>query len=187
MRTITAYKAVRFALFFDAKYTYIALTHAFTFDPATTLTRDEKKQFADSFTMEVNAGKPNLRVYEYVSRWKNKLFTKKGLKTAFPQGSNTDFIFVFRSKSALLGVSTGLKYTVQIPQTIDKRRVVFKGIEAQDIDLVFYCPPKKCTTTDFHPMRGLIINAPFDYSLNDNVSGTRETGQVNRRGVWVAL
>lgn len=168
-RTIVAYKAVRFALFFDTKYTYITVTPAFTYDSGIILTNEEKKQFADSFSAEINSGKPNLKIYEYVNEWKNRLFGTTGIREVFPQDSTTNFVFIIRPNTAILGASTGSRYQVKLPQTIDQKRVVFKGVETRDTDLVFFNPAQKRMTTDFHPMRGLINNAPFDHALNDNV------------------
>ena len=42
-------------------------------------------------------------------------------------------------------------------------------MECRDIDLVFFNPAQNRMIKDFHPMRGLKNNAPFDYSLNNNV------------------
>lgn len=168
-RTIVGYKAVCFALFFDNKYAYITVTPAFTYDSGITLSHEEKKQFADSFNAEINAGKPNLKVYEYINGWKKRLFGAAGITSIFPRNSATNFTFIIRPNSAILGASTGSQYQVQLPQTIEQKRVVFKGRETRDADLVFFNPLQKRTATDFHPMRGLINNAPFDHSLNDNV------------------
>jgi hypothetical protein len=168
-RTITGYKGVRFALFFDTKYSYITATPAFVYDLGINLSHEEKKQFADSFTAEVNAGKPNPNVYRYIDEWAKHLFGNNGIHTTFPPNSATSFVFKILPISAILGASIGSQYQVRLPQTISDRRIVFKGAECRDTDLVFFNPAQNRMVTDFHPMRGLINNAPFDYSLNNNV------------------
>ncbi len=168
-RTITGFKGVRIALFFDTKYSYITVTPTFVYDSGINLSREEKKQFADSFTAEVNSGKPNLNVYEYITQWVNRLFRKNGIQENFPPNSATSFVFNIRPNSAILGASTGSQYSVKLPQTISEKRIVFRGMECRDIDLVFFNPAQNRMITDFHPMRGLINNAPFDHSLNNNV------------------
>lgn len=169
IRTIIGYKGVRFALFFDAKYTYITATPTFMYNSGFNLSREEKKLFADSFTAEVNLGKPNLNVYEYIDKWVNRLFGTYGIKTNFPPNSATSFVFNIRPNSAILGATNGSPYKFRLPQTISENRIVFRGTECRDTDLIFYNPAQKRMVTDFHPMRGLINNAPFDYSLNNNV------------------
>lgn len=168
-RTIVGYKGVRFSLFFDTKYSYITATPTFIFDSSINLSREEKKQFADSFTTEVNLGKPNLNVYEYIDKWAKRLFGQNGIQATFPPNAATSFVFNIRPKSVILGVSTGSQYQVRIPQTISEKRIVFKGMECRDTDLIFFNPAQNRIAKDFHPMRGLINNAPFDYSLNNNI------------------
>lgn len=166
---IIGYKGVRFALLFDTKYSYITVTPTFMYDSGISLSREEKKQFADSFTAEVNSGKPNLNVYEYITQWVSRLFGRNGIHVNFPPNSATSFAFNIGPNSAILGASTGLQYPVRLPQTISEKRIVFRGMECHDTDLVFYNPAQNRMVTDFHPMRGLINNAPFDYSLNNSV------------------
>lgn len=168
-RAIIGYKGVRFALFFDTKYCYITATPAFMYDSGISLNREEKKQFADSFTAEVNSGKPNLNVYAYIARWVSRLFGENGIQTNFPPNSATSFAFNIRPYSAILGAFTGSQYPVKLPQTINEKRIVFRGVECRDTDLVFFNPAQNRMVPDFHPMRGLINNAPFDHSLNNNV------------------
>ncbi|MDR1003228.1 MAG: SIR2 family protein [Oscillospiraceae bacterium] len=168
-QSITAYKGVRFSLLFDMKFSYITITPTFSYEKGVTFTREEKKQFADAFTAEVNAGKPNSKVHDYIDQWRERLFGTSGIKTVFPLNSATNFSFTVRPRSVILGADTGKRYSIQFPQAIDAKRIVFKGREVRDTDLLFYNPSQKHSVTDFHPMRGLINNAPFDYSLNDNV------------------
>lgn len=168
-RVIIGYKGVRFALFFDTRYSYITATPAFTYDSDIRLSREEKKQFADSFTAEVNSGKPNLYVYEYIARWVSRLFGRNGIQSNFPPNSATSFAFNIRPNSAILGASTGSQYSVRLPPTINEKRIVFRGVECRDTELTFFNPAQNRMVTDFHPMRGLINNAPYDHSLNNNV------------------
>jgi NAD-dependent SIR2 family protein deacetylase len=168
-QSISAYIGVRFSLLFDTKYSYITITPTFSYENSDTYSREERKQFADVFTAEVNGGKPNSKVHDYVGKWRDKLFGTIGIESVFPLNTNTNFTFKIRPRSVILGVDTGTRYSPQLPKTIDARRIVLKGKDVRDTDLVFYNPTQKHNATDFHPMRGLINNAPFDYSLNDNV------------------
>lgn len=172
IRNITAYKGVRFALFFDTKYTYIAITPSFTYDATLHLSYEEKKQFADSFNAEVNFGKPNLKVHEYIHGWEQRLIGPKGIQASFPCNTASNFIFAIRPSSAILGISNGVENSINLPGFINEKRIVFRGLECRDADLVFFNPRQKQRAEDFHPMRGLVKNAPFDYSLQNNVFRT---------------
>jgi hypothetical protein len=169
-KSIVGYKGIRVALFFDKKYSYITLTPDYVFDRNITLSHEEKKQFADYFNQKINDGKPNLNIYNYVKSWVDRLLGKAGLSRSWPINSATGFNFRIIPLSAILGINNGGKMTISPPQTISNRRIVLNGIECRDPELVFYNKMQKRMTTDFHPMRGLSMNAPFDYSLNERIS-----------------
>lgn len=167
-RTVTAYKGVKLALLFDRKYTYITMTPAFNYETGLDLTWDEKKRFADYFSQSVNAGKPNPNIHEYVKSWVGRLLGENGISTSYPLNTPTGFDFKIRHNSVILGICKGSKSSLQLPDAITNR-IVFRGIECDDPKLEFYNPQNKKMTTDFHPMRGLSQNAPFDYSINEKV------------------
>lgn len=168
-KTITAYKGVHLALLFDKVYTYITVTPTYNIDPEVSLTYEEKKKLSDRFTTIVSSDKPNFKVYEYVDIWRKRLFGSNGIKATFPCNSTTDFNFIISSNTAILGVPTNSRYPSKLPQSISEKRIIFKGKECTDTDLVFFNPEINHMVNDFHPMRGLINNAPFDHLLNTNV------------------
>jgi len=168
-RTITAYKGIRLALIFDNKYTYITVSPAFAYDNDIILSRDERKQFADAFSLDINSDKPNYNIHSYVETWIRKLLGRNGIRCSYPQNTYTGFDFIVRHNSAILGVNYGSSRPIQLPQTINSNRVIFNGVECRDPELEFYNPHQKRMVTDFHPMRGLLNNTPFDYSLNEKV------------------
>jgi len=168
-RTITAYQGVEISLFFDMQYTYITLSPSFVYEKDIVLTREEKKQFADSFHAGVNNGKPNQNVEKYITAWAKRLFGDKGIRTKYPMNSNTGFDIVIGTSSALLSVNYGQLFSVRLPNTLDQKRIVLRGVECRDPELEFYNSQQNMRVTDFHPMRGLTNNAPFDYAINANV------------------
>lgn len=168
-RTVVGYKGVRIALFFDKTYSYITLTPHYAYESGVTLSRDEKKQFADAFSIEVNNGKPNLNVNGYIKAWVARLVGKYGREFSWPLNSATGFDFIVRANNAILGVHYGNKLQLSLPKTISNNRIVFRGIECRDPELTFYNPQQKNMVSDFHPMRGITKNAPFDYSLNGTI------------------
>lgn len=168
-RLITAYNGVHLGLIFDNKYTYVALTPSFMYENGVILTHDEKKQFADAFSHDINSGKPNYNIHSYVKVWADRLLRKRGISFSYPLNSNTGFDFKVGRNSAILGINYGGKVQVQLPSTISQNRIVFNGVECRDPDLTFYNPKQNHMVPDFHPMRGLINNAPFDYFLNEKV------------------
>lgn len=168
-RNISAYRGVALSLFYDWKFTYVTLTPSFMYEKDLVLTHDERKQFADAYNLEINNGKPNLMVHSYIKKWSERILGKDGIRSSYPINSNTGFDFAIRPNSAILGVSIGNMSPLQLPNTISSKRIVLNGIECRDPELEFYNSRQNRMLSDFHPMRGLTNNAPFDFSLNERV------------------
>lgn len=168
-RAITVYKGVSFSLLFDNKYSYVTLVPAFMLEKDIELTHDEKKQLADAFSFNINSGKPNYKIHTYIKEWADKLFGVSGIDFSYPLNSATGFVFKIRRNTAIVGINYGTKMQVKLPSTISKERIIFNGVECHDPELMFFNSQQNQMVTDFHPMRGLINNSPFDYLLNEKV------------------
>lgn len=168
-KTVTAYSGVRLALLFDNKYSYLTLVPSFMYADDAVLTREEKKQFADWFNARVNNGRPNQNANEYIRKWVRKVIGNKRFSANYPLGSTTNFTFSIVNSSALVGVNFGKQASIQLPVTISPKRIIFSGIEYRDPTLRFCGTSMRGVAEDFHPMRGLILNAPVDYAMNNSV------------------
>jgi hypothetical protein len=169
-RNISAYKGVKLSLFYDWKLTYVTITPSFMYEKDLVLTREERKQFADAYNLEINNGKPNLMVHNYIKKWSERILGEDGIRSSYPINSNTGFYFAIGPNSAILGVGIGnMSHHLQLPNIILSKRIVLNGIECRDPELEFYNSQQNRMVSDFHPMRGLTNNAPFDFSLNEKV------------------
>ena len=168
-KTVTAYSGVRLALLFDNKYSYLTLVPSFMYADDAVLTREEKKQFADWFNARVNNGRPNQNANEYIRKWVRKVIGNKRFSANYPLGSTTNFTFSVVNSSALVGVNFGKQASIQLPVTISPKRIIFSGIEYRDPTLRFCGTSMRGVAEDFHPMRGLILNAPVDHAMNNSV------------------
>ena len=168
-KTVTAYSGVRLALLFDNRYSYLTLVPSFMYADDAVLTREEKKQFADWFNARVNNGRPNQNANEYIRKWVRKVIGSKRFSANYPLGSTTNFTFSVVNSSALVGVNFGKQASIQLPVTISPKRIIFYGIEYRDPTLRFCGTSMRGVAEDFHPMRGLISNAPVDYAMNSGV------------------
>ena len=93
----------------------------------------------------------------------------KRFSANYPLGSTTNFTFSVVNSSALVGVNFGKQASIQLPVTISPKRIIFSGIEYRDPTLRFCGTSMRGVAEDFHPMRGLILNAPVDYAMNNSV------------------
>lgn len=83
-KTIIWYKGIHLSLIFDSKYSYITLSPTCMYEKGLELSREEKKQFADAFSLEVNASRPNYNIHEYIKKWADRLFGVKGIDFVIP-------------------------------------------------------------------------------------------------------
>lgn len=167
-RTVTAYSGVKLALLFDYKYSYLTLVPSYMYADDVTLTSEERKQFADWFNARVNNGRPNLNANEYVVKWSKKIIGNTKFFVNYPVRNTVRFSFAVVNYSALIGVSSGKRNSIQLPAAVPKR-IVFSGTEYKDPTLRFCSASTHGIAEDFHPMRGLISNAPVDYAMDGGI------------------
>ena len=167
-RTVTAYSGVKLALLFDYKYSYLTLVPSYMYADDVTLSSEERKQFADWFNARVNNGRPNLNANEYVVKWSKKIIGNTKFSANYPVRNTVSFSFTVVNYSALIGVNSGKHNPIQLPTAVSKR-IVFSGTEYKDPTLRFYSKSTHGIAEDFHPMRGLISNAPVDYAMNGGI------------------
>ena len=170
---IHAYFAVRLSLEFDDKYIYLSFNPAYQFRDAEKYSKTTIKVFSDLFSSRINGTKPNLFINNYVDEWVNILIGSRAIKLHFPVISKNNFSFTFGANSALVGVNNiSENYRINLPCSINPKRIIMKGIECRDPELTFFNPHQNEMVHDFHPMRGLVQNGPYDYALNDKLLGS---------------
>jgi len=169
-KVIKAYKGIKLSLLFDWKYKYVTFSPTFVYEVEIKLSRTEHKQFSDNFSMLINSSKPNFMVHQYINEWALRTLGT-GVRSTYPINSNSGFSFQIGHNSAILGVNRNISLpsSIILPSTIQENRIVFNGIESRDPELIFFNSQTNKMVTDFHPMRGLTNNHPFDYSLNEKV------------------
>lgn len=167
---IHAYFGVQLSLKFDYKYTYVSFVPMYHFRDSNTYTRPIIKSFADSFSARINRAKPNLFINDYINEWTSILIGNDAIKTYFPAESKDKFSFNFGANSALIGVNSNSRsYQLNLPTSINPKRIIMNGIECHDPELVFFNSEQNKMVNDFHPMRGLSLNSPYDFALNNKV------------------
>lgn len=170
-KSVKAYKGIEISLFFDNKYSYISLTPTYYLPKEIELEKEENKEFSRAFNLSVNAQKPNLNYHNYINSWIKILFNGTTVRSEYPINSRSGFEFTIRAKSLFVGLeSNNLQGTpLKLPHDIDPEQVVLTGVEYPDPQLQFYNATQKRMVKDFHPMRGLKNNQPYDYFMNNEV------------------
>lgn len=177
---IGAYEAVEVGVFFDHKYTYLCINPTYEFIERGVITKNQKREFARLYNEKICNGKPNLYFATKINEWKSLFFEKGNINVTYPleSGNEIPFSFTILNRSVYVGLES--KNRVMFPSDFDWKRVVFKGREVKDSDLVFYDSLQKKLTYDFHPMRGLVNGGPYNnaYDLFSERKSVRIAGVV---------
>jgi len=167
-KTISAYKGIVLSIVFDWKYTYLTINPTYILPKEIQLSKEERKTFADNFYNSVNNRKPNLNYHNYIEKWAQKLFNNDVLILNFPDNSANKVQFKITEKTLMVGLNSSIvSGKLMLPEHITSNQVVLDGIEFKDPQLLFYNPSQNRMVKDFHPMRGLQNNQPYDYHMNN--------------------
>lgn len=167
---IFAYYGVKLSLKFDYKYTYLSFEPAYHFCNDIKYENNTLKSFADAFSMFINGKAPNLNINNYIDKWVNNLLGVESFVGYIPIQDKDGFEFKIRASSVLVGINNARGFVPKLPNTINPKRIILKGIECKDPELVFFNPSQNTMHTDFHPMRGLTNNSPYDFALGSKIS-----------------
>lgn len=124
------------------------------------------EELSKGIKMEVLGYQHNKEFNQALMRWRRSLLPDKGqMIFEYPEESGSTFRFKLRS--APLFAQIGSR-THQRPIIIDTKNQPFvkqRGIEVPEPSLLFSDQSGKRNSEDIHPLRGLLTNQPFDYSL----------------------
>jgi hypothetical protein len=167
-KNISAYKGIELSIEFDWRYTYLTLNPVYIIPEEIKITKEENKYFANQFYEFVNNGKPNLNYNNYIDKWVKKLFDNGLLVINYPEDCLSKIQLKVLGKSLMVGLnSANVEGKLTLPDSINSNRIALKGIEFKDPQLLFYNPVINRMVKDFHPMRGLQSNKPYDYYMNN--------------------
>lgn len=166
-KTITAYKGAKLSIIFYSNRTFFSITPDYHYEETITLSKSEKKAFADYFNNSINGKQPNKNIRSYVTSWVDALTRGQHLTLNFPiDAHEKTFEFKFSNVSANGKISNTTKYYFKAPNTFNDKRLIINGTECFDPLLQFYNMQQNKVVCDFHPMRGLTQNAPIDAQTN---------------------
>jgi hypothetical protein len=109
----------------------------------------------------------NAKFNAALMHWRELLLPKDALRVEFPADSGSTFKFNLSHLPAFakLGGTNGSS-PISVPPAI-ARSTLYEGIRLHEPDLLFAAKSGDGFVRDAHPMRGLLDNRPFDYSLTE--------------------
>jgi len=154
----TVFDAIKFSLeVIDGRF-YLTLNPCFTLknNDVDTLT---KQQIGLNFYHKIW----NSQFNDYVDMWRKRLLTQD--KYEFPPNSGTGFKFVI-SKAPFFTEICDLNNRYSNSHNVPKTLLKLKGVQFIEPSLAFSTRNGNRIVTDFHPMRGLLENRPYETGLN---------------------
>ncbi|ANF50280.1 hypothetical protein A0O34_07015 [Chryseobacterium glaciei] len=172
---IAVHKAIYLSLQFDrnSQFGYLAILPTVHLVSETEVTRLQKQSISKSLLEKLY----NNKYDEELGLWNNVLFgTVKKLKFEYPPSSGTGFEFQISSGTAFGEITVvDNNYRAYEPGNYDKKQTQFKGIQFLEPQLIFKNLSTDADFRDYHPMRGLVKNRPYDVNLN----GLIHSNEVN--------
>lgn len=162
-RNIIGFKGVKVSVVSDLQNIYLSFLPTCFVEDYETYDQLTKANFYKQFDAFVCNKKPNYGFELYIKGWIDALIGPRHLKVNF-SNDNEDFIFKFGHNSLFVGLKSYNGHGYKLPSFVKENQIAIRGEELKDPELQFYNPQAKKYQYDFHPMRGLTVNQPFDYS-----------------------
>lgn len=162
---IKIHKALFLSFYFDKNKSFGYLT----FTPTINLTSDQEISKTEKLTIsKYNLEKLyNNKYDEILENWNKLLFNKPRIKFEYPLQSGSGLEFQISSSTAFGEINVlDPKFRGYAPKEYDNRQTQFKGVQFLEPQLVFRNISSDMEFKDYHPMRGLVNNRPYDVNLN---------------------
>lgn len=171
------FDAIELGLFFDSyirvpkPFAYINIKPTFFIDSAQEIPKSLKFEVGKTYHDTLFKPQPNVKFNDQLERWKSILFPQgNNISFEYPLNSGTAFKFSISSNTMHVALEKALGgYPFKFPEGFNKRSILHNGIQYKEPFLEFIDKYSNTIKTDFHPMRGLLQNRPYDFLLNGNV------------------
>ncbi|MEO8961266.1 MAG: SIR2 family protein, partial [Ginsengibacter sp.] len=172
--SISVHKAIYLSFYFDKNinFSYLSFSPTIHLTSPDEISKLQKQSLSKSQLEKLY----NNKYDEILDFWNLTLFNNQRIKFEFPSSSGTGFEFQISSNTAFGQISViDPNFRAYSPNNFDKRRIQFKGVQFLEPQLVFRNIATDIDFKDYHPMRGLVFNRPYDVNLN----GIIHSNEVN--------
>jgi hypothetical protein len=165
---IDIHKAVHVSFWFDKNknFAYVSIIPNVHLSSKRNISKEERQLISKSYLEKLF----NNKYDEILGFWNKLLFNNQNLKFEYPPASGTGFEFKINSGVAFSEINVlNSNFSSYHPRDYDKRQTLFKGVQFLEPQLIFKNINSSADFKDYHPMRGLVSNRPFDVNLNGNI------------------
>ncbi len=173
-QSISVHKSIVLSLFFDfhKKFAFLAFKPTVYLGSEEDISR-EIKQDLSRRSLEKLFNKQYDTILE---EWKSILFKGRNLKFEYPDNSGTGFEFSISQGTSFAEIMMmDSNFRAYHPNEYNKKLTQHKGVQFLEPQLKFIHSNSGEITKDFHPMRALSNNRPFDYPNN----GVINSNEIN--------
>ncbi len=111
----------------------------------------------------------NNKFNDYLKNWRTLLFSAGGgiIELEYPFGSGSGLVFKIDRDNAFAGIMTPKPGRTPLSTVFSRRLIHHQGVQYGEPELVFAPkdPGMRQAPKDFHPMRGVSNNKPYDYGV----------------------
>jgi hypothetical protein len=167
------HKAIRLSITSDGRKHYLSLTPDFYVTNEigdNKIEKEIRQQVGLSYFQKIW----NKPYNEYIDKWRKIFFTTDNaiVEVEYPLNSGSGFYFKIRKSPGFAGIYNELLNGVVVSNQFPKQLIIYDGIKYLEPELIF--SPRHAGMTvvprDFHPMRGVSSNRPYDYKLAGTTS-----------------
>lgn len=115
--------------------------------------------------MEVFGWQHNHKFNEELDRWRMKLVPDRPTVIEFPPNCASSFRFTVTYAPALAEIRDSSLVRDAVDVSTFRKHMLYAGMVVKEPPLRFVRADGTATSTDSHPLRGLLKNRPFDFSL----------------------
>ncbi len=165
----STHEAVRLSFTTDGQRNYLSLVPDFrisTEDPNAVITREVKQEVGRTYFKKLR----NKAFDEYLKGWRKLLFNAETnhVIVGYPPNTASGFNYEIFKLPLFAKITRPQAQTeIDLSEQFPKQLLHFRGMQYKEPELVFSPINSGMTSSpkDFHPMRGLKKNAPFDHPL----------------------
>jgi len=164
-----AHSAIRLSLSFDGRRHLLSLSpdvFVTSEEESVAITKEIKTEIGRAYFEKLR----NKQFNEYINEWRSILFKADTpwVDLEFPDSSGTGFIYKIRKSQAFAKIMKATdSYGKNLDSSFPQSLLYYEGIQYPEPKLIF--GPRNSGMTqlpsDFHPMRGISVNRPYDHRL----------------------
>jgi NAD-dependent SIR2 family protein deacetylase len=160
---IDIHKSVSLSLYFDKNYSYLTFTPTVFLTSLNEISKIQKQQISKNWLEKVY----NNKYDELLESWNTLLFNNQRLKFECPINSGTGFEFQISNNTAFGEINVlDPNFNAYLSRNYNTKQTQFRGVQFLEPQLVFRNAVSNMEFKDYHPMRGLVNNRPYDVNLN---------------------